>query len=106
MKTDDDPQLARIELFLNELGADIQVQQIVLQNFLMNMFLTRPDGAELWLHLRSQCLDTLEKAANASDDPQDGERLKRLTVARAERFLRPLDLMLGIQTVPPGTRSN
>lgn len=86
----------RLELYLNELQADMTIFQLVLQQFLMHSLMPLPERKNLVVLLQAQLQETVEKAANVSADPQDGERLKRLNMARLDHFFLPLNQFFGV----------
>jgi hypothetical protein len=82
----------------------MQIFQLVLQHFLANTLLALPNNKEILVDLQKQIQKKVEAAANVSADPQDGERMKQLTMARADRFFQPLNRIFEIppENTPAG----
>ena len=89
------------ELFMNELQADMQINQLVLQHMIGDTLLNIPDPQTTLRVLENQIRGSIENSSNVSDDAQDGERLKHLILARADRFFQPLKRRFGVPDEKP-----
>lgn len=79
----------RLELILNEIGADQTVLRVTLQCFLLNLVGAR--GPEMLDEMKHQVLGTIERTQPTDDDPQGGERRKQLTLMRAELLFQEIE---------------
>jgi hypothetical protein len=100
--------LRQPELQLNEFQEDIQIVQTVLQHLMIASFHASPDRQKQIGAIQDIVRTTLEKIPNTSEDPQDGERLKQLSLARCDRFFAPLNRLFGVapQGTPPKNKAN
>jgi hypothetical protein len=97
-----------IELFMNEIQADVQVFQLVLQEFLANSLNVSANPKQILSELQRGIRKNAGTSANISADPKDGERLRLLTLARCDRFFAPLNRIFGVSLAdtPPAGKTN
>lgn len=108
MKSSKDAYVEHVELFMNELQADMQIFQLVLQEFLANTLAANSSRKQILAELQRGIRRNIETSANVSSDLQDGERLKQVILARCDRFFAPLNRLFDIAPpgVPPKNKAN
>ncbi len=92
----------RIEIFLNEQRADLNFFKVIVQCFLLNTMQNSPHAAALVADLKAQVLRALAYTEISGEDVQGSERLKQLTILRAEGFFLELEEALGIPETKDG----
>ena len=79
----------RLELILNEIGADQTVIRVTLQCFLLK--LVGAQEPEILEELKQQVLGAIGRTEQDEDNPQGGERRKQLTLMRAELLFQEIE---------------
>lgn len=90
-----------IEIFLNEQRADLTVFRVIVQCFLLNTVQNSPHAAELLSEMKTQVLGSLAQTKISGEDAEGSERLKQLTMLRAEDFFLELEEALGMHETKP-----
>lgn len=86
---DDDNLLQQIERVINEFGAELTVNRMILKTMVARLILITPMLAEETLeNLRSEVISAL-KTPPASNEPED-KRVVELQIQHGERFFREL----------------
>jgi hypothetical protein len=84
--------LEQIEQCLNDFGAELTVQKIILQLFVTRIMVSIPTLSEEMLEeMRADVIGVLERQPiNPKDDPAGQQRSKALSIQHGERFFREL----------------
>jgi hypothetical protein len=87
----DDP-VNQIERMLNTFGAELSVQQIILQLMISQILMLRPDLIEEKIEeMKATTMDALKRAPKNPESSSDEEqRVRSLSTAYAERFFQSL----------------
>jgi hypothetical protein len=78
----------QIERLLNNFGAELTTQKVILQVMISHALLMQPDHMETNLEiLKTQVLDALPKTPSYStNSPEDERRVRNLSTSHAENF--------------------
>lgn len=84
--------LRRVEECINDFGAEMTVQKIVLQLFVTRVMVSIPMLSEEMLEgMRADVMGILKRQPiNPQDDPAGQQRSKELSIQHGERFFREL----------------
>lgn len=95
----------QIGLYLNQQTADLMVLRVVLQVLIWNIVRREPQGAGIVNLLKQEVLATLHNTLTVPpglQSRQELERIKQLTVMRAEKVFQEIETAL---TTKPGAPS-
>ena len=88
--------ISQEEVFINTLAADVEVVRTVLIAFLLGIAKTRPQA---FAELKGGLLDGFEQIGLDAPRTQDDERVRELTLLRAQKFFAAVEKGIGaIQT--------
>jgi hypothetical protein len=87
--------LKQIEQCINDFGAEMTVQKIILQLFVTRVLDSNPLSEEMLEEMRADVMGMLERQPiNPQDDPAGQQRSKALSIQHGERFFRELSRAL------------
>jgi hypothetical protein len=93
--SDDSQLLQRLEVYLNEQRADVEMMRTILKKFFLRIVTTgSPDGAEQRLQdLKTDTMASLKARPKGPVDQGD-ERMRTLVADRGQAFFRELEEVL------------
>jgi hypothetical protein len=87
-----------LELFLNELGADVEVFRLLVQALFALVLQGHPDRERLFGVLKQGVLEAIARKPAPAHDPNGLGRRQHLTLMRAEAALLEIQQGLGLPT--------
>ena len=85
--------ISQQEVFINEMSADIEVVRSVLIAFVLGVAKSRPESFAV---LKNGVLDGMAQLGVDAPRTQDNERVRQLTLARAQAFFADVEKGLGL----------
>jgi hypothetical protein len=85
--------ISQQEVFINEMLADIEVVRSVLIAFVLGIAKSRPESFAV---LKNGVLDGMAQLGVDAPRRQDNERVRQLTLARAQAFFADVEKGLGL----------
>ena len=87
-----DNPVNQIERMLNTFGAELSVQQIILQLLISEILMLRPDLIEERVEqMKAETTDALRRTpGNPANNPDEEKRVRSLSTNYAERFFQSL----------------
>jgi hypothetical protein len=91
----------QIGQYLNQQNADLTIVKVTLQVLIWNLVRRDPEGLGMLGHLKNEVLASLFKTmampASGSLGAAEAERLRQLTLIRAEKMFQEIEQMMGAQ---------
>jgi hypothetical protein len=89
----------QIGQYLNQQSADLTIMKVTLQVLIWNLVRRDPEGTGMLDHLKNEVMASLYKSmampAAGSRGAAEAERLRQLTLIRAEKMFHDIEQMMG-----------
>ena len=87
-----------VALYLDQQGADLTIMKVMMQVLVWNLIRRDPNGREALGHLKNEVLaslyQTMTPPPNAEQDAKEVERLRQMTLIRANRMFRDIEKVM------------
>jgi hypothetical protein len=100
----------QIGQYLNQQSADLTIMKVTLQVLIWNLVRRDPEGTGMLGHLKNEVMASLYKSmvmpSTGSRGAAEAERLRQLTLIRAEKMFQEIEQMMGARAGSPASGAN